>query len=302
MATPSKAQFLTEVQTLLKKRYKPKGDKEKDHVRLTVLESVVYAIAHEGATRFLAQEALDRFKSNFFDWNEVRVSTIEEVRTTLGATTDSEPRAQKIRRFLRQLFEKTYGFTLEALAKKPLKESMKVLSEYEAIESDFVMATVIQQSLGGHAIPIDGDSRRALERLGVVESDLDISAVRSLIERAVPKNRGFEFLNLLEDLAHDTCVANDPHCSDCELRKICPTPLAKKDEPPQAAKTVKGNPGSEKPAKAKPSKTAEAKTSTDSPPPEPEVTSSESASEQTPSKKAPAKPPKATKSKPDPHS
>ena len=292
MATPSKAQLLTEVHNLLKKRYKPKAEKEKDHVRLTVLEAVVYAIAHEGSKRTAALEALGRFKSNFFDWNEVRVSTIEEVRATLGTIADAESRAQKVRRFLRQLFEKTYGFTLEALAKKPLKESMKVLAEYEAVESDFVLATVIQQSLGGHAIPIDADCRRPLERLGIIEADTEITAVRSLLERAVPKNRGFEFRDLLEDLAHDTCLAGQPRCADCELLQICPTGLAKKDEVAHPAKS--GKTKAEKAPKA-----AAAKPAT---PPQPEAAAEPSEPElsppSSPSKKAPSPPAKPGKAKP----
>ena len=77
------------------------------------------------------------------------------------ASPTPEERARRIRRFLRQLFNRTYGFNLDALAKKPLKEALKVLQTYEAFSSDYVTATVIQQALGGHAIPIDKDTHRA---------------------------------------------------------------------------------------------------------------------------------------------
>ena len=169
MATQSKTQFLTDVHTLLKKRYKPKADR--NAVRLSVLKAVVYGICHEDTTREQANQALSRFKDEFFDWNEVRVSSVEEIQETLAGIPDPEERAQRIRRFLRQLFNRTYGFTLDALTKKPLKEALKVLQTYEAFASDYVTATVIQQALGGHAIPIDKDTHRVLERLGIAESD-----------------------------------------------------------------------------------------------------------------------------------
>ncbi len=44
-----------------------------------------------------------------------------------------------------------------------------------------------------------------------------------MLERAVPKNRGAEFADLIEELAHDTCVEGEPDCPRCELQKICPT-------------------------------------------------------------------------------
>ena len=73
MATQSKAQFLTDVYTLLKRRYKPKADR--NAARLSVLKAVVYGICHEDTTREQANQALSRFKDEFFDWNEVRVSS-----------------------------------------------------------------------------------------------------------------------------------------------------------------------------------------------------------------------------------
>jgi endonuclease-3 len=224
MATQSKSQFLTDVHTQLKRRYKPKPDRSAG--RLSVLEAVVYGICHEDTTREAANQALSRFKDHFFDWNEVRVSPIAEVQETLADIPHPQERAQRIRRFLRQLFEKTYAFSLEALTKKPLKEALKVLHAFEAFSSDYVTATVIQQALGGHAIPVDSETRRALERLGVHEPD--VHALRSVLERAVPKNRGVEFVELLEELAHDTCVPGDPDCPRCELRKICPFFQARK--------------------------------------------------------------------------
>ncbi len=219
MAAPSKAQLLTDIHALLKKRYKLEPKPE----RMSVLEAVVYGICHEGTTREQANQALSRFKDDFFDWNEVRVSSVPEIQEVLAGVPNPEDRARRVRRFLRQLFSKTYGFSLDHLTKKPLKDAVKSLHDFEVFQSDYVLATVIQQALGGHAIPIDAPMRRALERLGIVDPQTDNTALRSTLERLVPKNRGSEFVDLLEELAHDTCVAGEPDCPSCELRKICPT-------------------------------------------------------------------------------
>ena len=250
MATPSKTQFLTEIQALLKKRYKV----EQAVDRLTILEAVVYGIAHEDSTREQANQALSRFKDDFFDWNEVRVSSLEEIQGVLAGMSDPEGRAFRIRRFLRQLFEKTYGFNLEALTKKPQKESLKALEEYDAFASDYVLATVTRLALAGHAIPVDASALRALVRLGIADETSDIPTVRGALERAVPKNRGVEFSELIEELAHDVCVEGEPDCPDCELRKVCPTGLARKVEAAATSKPAKPT----KPAIAK-GKTGKAK-------------------------------------------
>jgi endonuclease III len=234
MASTSKAQLLTDVHTLLKRRYKLEPRPE----RMNVLEAVVYGICHEGTTREQANQALSRFKDEFFDWNEVRVSSLREIQGVLAGLPDTEDRARRVRRFLQQLFSRTYGFSLDALAKKPLKDAIKALQEFEALQNDYVLATVIQLALGGHAIPVDAPIRRGLERLGVADEAADNATLRAALERAVPKNRGSEFVDLMEELTHDTCVEGDPDCPRCELKKICPTGQARLAAESAAAKAA----------------------------------------------------------------
>lgn len=248
MAATSKTQLLNNVHSLLRKRYPQQPRPE----RMSVLEAVVYGICHEGTSREQANQALSRFKDEFFDWNEVRVSSLREIQGVLAGLPDTEQRARRIRRFLQQLFSKTYSFsTLDTLTKKPLKEAAKALAAYEAVKDDYILATVIQLALGGHAIPVDVPVRRGLDRLEVAEPKQDNPALRASLERAIPKNRGAEFADLMEELTHDTCVEGEPDCPRCELKKICPTGQRRLSA---AAKT-----GAKKPkGAAKPAKTAAA--------------------------------------------
>jgi endonuclease-3 len=244
MASQSKTQLLNSIHANLKRRYKvePRGE------RMPVLEAVVFGICHEGTTREQANQALSRFKDQFYDWNEVRVSSLPEIEGVLAGLPDRGSRALAIRRFLRQLFESTYGFTLESLLKHPLKDAIKALREYEAGRSEYVLATVVQRALGGHAIPLDAPLRRALVRLGVIEPDTDDATVRSLLERAIPKNRGLEFCDLMEELCYDTCLEESPLCGRCELRKQCPHGQARLAAQREAARAKARKPA--RPAKA----------------------------------------------------
>jgi endonuclease-3 len=253
MAAQSKTQLLNTVHTLLKKRYKLEPREE----RMSVLEAVLYAICHEGTTRENANQALSRFKDAYYDWNEIRVSPIHDLQESLVGTPRRHERAESLRRFLRQLFEKTYGFSLEGLTKKPLKEAIKALQEYEAPRSDFVLATVIQKALGGHAMPIDGRVRLALERLGVADADVETATLRAALERAIPKNRGQDFIDLMEELCHDVCRETLPECGRCELRKVCPTGIRRLEEEREAARAARKTPA--KPAATKPAPAAEKK-------------------------------------------
>jgi endonuclease-3 len=217
-ATTNKQKVLDKILTSLKKRYEPQEPEQRP-----VLEQFMYAICREGATRQGADRAYQNLRDRFFDWNEVRVSSAREVEDALEGLPDSELRAQRVISFLQEVFETTYSFDLESMHKKGLKQAAKQLSRYQAA-TDFAVAWVTQQSLGGHAVPLDAPAMRALRRLGLIEEEMaDPEAVRGGIEHLIPKAKAVQFCEILSALAHDVCADDDPTCKACQLASECPT-------------------------------------------------------------------------------
>src|SRR6516165_2623964 len=166
-----------------------------------VLEQFLFAICREGVTREAADRAFRSLRERFFDWNEIRVSSTREVAEALEGLPDAEGRAQRLIDFLQEVFETTFSFDLEGLHKKGMKQAAKTLQRYQAA-NDYAVAWVVQQSLGGHAIPLDGPSLRVLRRLGLIENDQeDLEALRASLEHQIPKIRGPLFSDLVSTLA-----------------------------------------------------------------------------------------------------
>ncbi len=206
----NKQRVLAQVFTALKKRYNPAEPEPRP-----VLEQFLYAICREGATRQQADRAFRNLRERFFDWNEVRVSSVRELEEALGHIPHAEARASRLISFLQEVFETTFSFDLESLHKKGLKQAAKQLSRYQAA-SDYAVAWVVQQSLGGHAVPVDEPSLRTLRRLGLVDSEQeDPETLRTSVEHLVPKSKGALFVELISALAHDNGWEHDP---DCPLR------------------------------------------------------------------------------------
>lgn len=199
-----------------------KGTKATAEMR-PVLEQFLYAICREGVTKELADQAYRNLQERFFDWNEVRVSSTRELAEVMEFLPDSEQRAQRVVDFLQEVFETTFSFDLEWLHKKGLKQAAKQLSRFQGA-NDYVIASVTQQSLGGHAIPIDAPSLRTLQRLGIIENDTqDGEAMRASLEHQIPKARGQQFSEILSILAEENCWESDPNCPNCAMAKLCPT-------------------------------------------------------------------------------
>jgi endonuclease-3 len=201
----NKQRVLHQIFTTLKKRYEPTEPEAR-----SVLDQFLYAICREGAPREQADRAFRNLQERFFDWNEVRVSSVREVEEALDEIPEAEIRANRLISFLQEVFETTFSFDLELLHKKGLKQAAKQLARYQAA-SDYVVSWVVQKSLGGHAIALDAPSLAILRRLGLVdEHEKDLETLRASLEHLVPKARGGLFIELVSALAHDTSWEEDP--------------------------------------------------------------------------------------------
>ena len=220
-ATPTKPQILPQVLTALKKKLPAPAEPEKR----PVMEELVYAICREGVTSAEADAVFARMKTTFFDWNEVRVSTVPEITETLDGLPNAGARAKCIIEFLQELFEMTYAFNLDDLEMKGLKQAAKQLGRYQAVSgSDFLVAWVVQRSLGGHALPLDEPTLRVLRRLAALPpTGDDLESMRGSVEHYVAKSNGAEFTELVSSFAGNTCTETRPACKTCPLLEMCPT-------------------------------------------------------------------------------
>ena len=188
-----------------------------------VLEQFIYAVLREDATRASADQAYRRLQEGFYDWNEVRVSSEQEVAEALKGLSNPDSRARRIREFLQEVFETTFSFDLEPLQKKGVKQAAKQLSRFAAA-NEYSVAWVVQHSLEGHSMPLDGSSVRVLKRLGLIdEHEGENEAMRGSLEHQVPKAKGSAFIDLVSDLAESCCWEEDPACPACPLQHSCAT-------------------------------------------------------------------------------
>src|SRR4051812_35900681 len=126
-ATINKQRVLTTLFTALKKHYGEPADPPDR----PVLEQMVYALLREGATRKEADKAFDHLGKTFFDWNEVRVSSVHEVEEALAGLPDAGTKAQRVVALLQEVFESTFTYDLESFNKKGLKQAAKQIGRYQ---------------------------------------------------------------------------------------------------------------------------------------------------------------------------
>jgi hypothetical protein len=164
-----------------------------------LLEHLVFACCAENSTFEAADKVFQSLVSDYYDWNEVRVSTVRELADVCKPLNDPSEAATRIKRVLQSVFETHYSFDLEPLKKQNIGVAVKTLEKYNG-SSPFVVAWVTQQALGGHSIPTNQGLLESLRIVGVITDAEASKGVVPGLERTVPKSKGFETGSQLHQL------------------------------------------------------------------------------------------------------
>ena len=198
MASVTRTAQFAKVSKVLRKHYQP----VKPDFQRPVLEHLLLGCCLENAHYEAADEAFAALVHTFFDWNEIRVSTIRELGEVLAGLPDPRAAAHRVKRVLQGVFEASYSFDLEEWRKKNLGPTVKWLQSIDGT-SNFSIAYVVQSALGGHSVPVDLGTLGALRVVELV-TDEDVTAgVVPGLERAISKANGIEFGTMLHQLGAD---------------------------------------------------------------------------------------------------
>ena len=287
MASKNRAALITKVLKVVKKHYKPVAPPKER----SLLQNLLFACCLENSLHDAAEKVFHSLSTDYFDWNEVRVSTIRELSEVLKPLNDPTEAATRLKRVLQSVFETHYSFDLEPLKKQNIGVAVKTLEKYNG-STPFIVAYVTQQSLGGHSIPVNQGLLESMRIVGVVtDAEAAKGAVPGL-ERTVPKNKGVETGSLLHQLGvemHRSPYGQTIRKLLLEIEPDC------KDNLPKRAKAEEPAPPAPAPAKAAAPAPAKAEPAAKKPAPKKEEPAPKPAATKKPEKKPEKKAPAAKK-------
>ncbi len=206
MSVSNRANTITNLHKVLSKHFKPVPAVER-----SLLELLLYACFLEDSKPEVADECFARMQESFFDWNEVRVTTVRELTELMRGLVDPARTATQLKQTLHSIFEALYNYDLEPLKKQNLGIAVKQLQQYRGT-SPFMVSYVVQHGLGGHQIPVSTAALEVMYAVGALDdSEITTGEVPGL-ERAIAKSKGPEFASLLQQFAADFAASpNSTH-------------------------------------------------------------------------------------------
>jgi endonuclease-3 len=280
MASNNRAAQINKVLKFAKKHFKP-AEIPADR---TVLEHLILACCAENSLLELANEVYGALAADYYDWNEVRVTSIRELTDVMKPLNDPKEAATRLKRVLQSVFETHYSFDLEPMKKQNIGATVKQIEKYNGT-TNFTVAFVTQNALAGHSIPIN---RGLLESLRVVGVVSDAEAAKGTVpglERVVPKSKGTEVGTMLHQLGVE--LYRSPYGPTIRKFLLEIDPGCKDRLPKRPSKKVE-KPVPEKPAKAQPAQAKAVATN---------MNTNKKAKAKTETKTAPKKPPQKTAAK-----
>ena len=194
--TIDKAKIISKIIRQLKKEFGALPKRQPT----SVLETVLFGICLENATYDQAQLAFDRLSNDFFDWNEIRVSTITELLPVFDGLTEPEKKAHRIRALLYYVFDHEYSYNFDSIKKKPLELVQKQLSKIKHM-TPFLRNYLLQLAMGTHVIPCDDRMVDFIVYLGLLPYGANPDDAAVALKTFVKKADGHELFWLLKNVS-----------------------------------------------------------------------------------------------------
>ena len=222
MASNNRATQINKVLKIVKKHFKP----SEIPAERTLLEHLIFACCAENSLHEIANEVFATLDSEYYDWNEVRVTSLRELTEVMKRLNDAQEAATRLKRVLQSVFETHYSFDLELMKKQNIGQTVKQLEKYKGT-TNYTVAFVTQNALAGHAIPINLGLLESMRVVGVISDKEAKKGTVPGLERIVPKSKGSEVGTILHQLGVELhrspygptirklLLEIEPACKDC---------------------------------------------------------------------------------------
>jgi endonuclease III len=161
------------------------------------LEQLIYSFLEWNCTRKQADNAFKRLQLATVDLNDLRVSDPDELVEIIGRNYHlADQRMVHLKNALNSIYRLEHGMALESLAKLSKRDARAYLDKLDGMVP-FVSASVVLNSLEGHAVPVDDELRKRLAADSVVSPYAGNDEVQSFIEHHVRADQAMETFQLL---------------------------------------------------------------------------------------------------------
>ena len=162
------------------------------------IEQIVLAILARNEPLSKAQAILQRFRSYYVDFNELRVTQPGELVGYMGPNLPQAlAKARRILSILKSIFDRENTVDLTFLQSKSKRELESYFSQIQGADN-YLLASVILHCCGRQAFPLDEKMLATCKELGLAEGEVSLEGMQSYLERQLRSSESYAFCHLLK--------------------------------------------------------------------------------------------------------
>ncbi len=161
------------------------------------VDALVYAIIGAELSEAETRSAIKRFTDYFADWNDLRISRVEEIVDVFDPeVTPAKSIALTLTTALKAVFSKYNMVSLKALNKMSKRPAKGILEKIEGVNR-FVVDYCMLTSLQGHAVPLTKKMIKYLRNNEMVHMEASDEEIEGFLTRQVSAENAYDFYYLL---------------------------------------------------------------------------------------------------------
>ena len=229
--------------TVLAKLKRTYGVPQPPPAEANPVEEIVLAVLAHNEPLNAARAILDKFKSYYIDFNELRVTQAGELATHMGAVSKKTlPKARRILLVLKSIFDHENTFNLDFLDAKSKKELEEYFAQIDGADN-YLTASVILHCCSRQAFPLDDKMLESCKELGLAQGEITIEGMQTYLERQLKSADSYAFCSLLKTHAFQDKAKTKKSAKEKSTTKLKKAKVAKsrsKAAPKRKTKTARG--------------------------------------------------------------
>lgn len=201
--------------------------KYRDFKEVPILERLILLVIGRETDPAKVEPVLEKLKTKFVDWNEVRLARIEDIRNiiALAGVPDAESRALRLRELLSKVFTERHMLSAEFLRDEDNKENRAgFLAGLPGMDYPMVQAVECSLQLEKDEFPLSNHMQRVAQRLNWIARGNAFTVTKA--KKTLEDIANGDLVNLtyaMVRVGEDYCHSRSPECPNCFLTTLCPT-------------------------------------------------------------------------------
>lgn len=189
--------------------------------KTNLLDALIHTILSQSTSDLNCDRAFKSLREKFPTNELLYEAPTAEIAGAIRQAGLYRQKSERIKNILTWVKREFGRLNIDEICDWPTGKVMSVFTAQKGIGVKTV-AVLLLFKCGRDIFPVDTHVHRISKRLGLVPDNASPEKTFTILNPAVPAGKSYSYhINLLK-LGRQICLAQNPRCADCPLRKLCP--------------------------------------------------------------------------------